>query len=266
MTGIVDRGDGRGYDRQMKRSRTRRQAQTVARLLVVAASLSCVRIARADTATPSAVEMKSRADAALLAGRPTDAIDLYQRLFERTGDTAMLYNLGQAHYTMGVYPRAYEYYRRFQSEGPLTVREQVPQLSQLLSDVRSRITSLQIRTTVVGATVFYRATRIGVTPLPRDVFVNAGEAEIEVAHEGFVTYRSRVLLRGGEDFELDVKLVEHATARPAAPVSVPIVQRWWFWLAVGTSVVGGGVVVYALSETKAPATGTLGRIAGGISF
>jgi hypothetical protein len=189
----------------------------------------------------------------------------------------MLYNLGQAYYAMGDYPRAYEYYRRFQREASASVREQIPQLDRLLADVRGRIASLHVRVSVAGATVLLRGTRLGETPLPSEVYVAPGEAMLEVTKEGYVPFKWQALLRTGEDVALEVQLSERRadpsrdpsreTTRVASP-AIPITERWWFWALVGTGLLGGGVMIYALTETKSPGTGSLppGRIAGGISF
>ena len=115
----------------------------------------------------------------------------------------------------------------------------------------SRETSalLAIESKTPGAQAFVDDKSIGGTP--SETWLTNGEHRIRVERDGFTTQTKTVVVRAGERRRLDMTLESADT----------VLKKWWFWTAVGTVVLGGGVVTYvALTKER---SGDQGNIAPG---
>lgn len=168
------------------------------------------RIAWAD---PSAADvdradaLKKRGDDAMDSLRYADALAAYAQAYAITKNPSLLYNQARAHQALGDFASALDFLERFQAEAPADLKARVPSLSQLVEDVRARVTKLTVRSNVSGAQVVLRDRVLGRTPLPGDVRVTSGHATITVNAEGYKPFTREVDLVGGGALAIDAQLV-----------------------------------------------------------
>ncbi len=175
--------------------------------------LSVPRTALADPpATPdAAADAKSRADDALVSGRPSEALALYQKAYAIRRDPALVYNMGRAHQALGDHVAALEQLEQFAASAPPDIKARVPGLDKLLAEVRKNVVTVSIVADVAGATVRIQDRIIGKTPLPGPVRVKPGPTVLIVEKEGHFAYERAVVLQGGALSTFDVKLASKQT-------------------------------------------------------
>jgi hypothetical protein len=212
-------------------------------------------IARADGRTsPSAAELRSRADEAMDHGAFAAAILAYRSSYELSPSPAILYNIGNAYEHLGDYPHALSYLERFATSAPPSTKARVPHLDELIATVRGRLARLSVRCPVAGARVLVRGGLEGTTPLSGAILAMPGQAHVEVVADGYHPYSRDVVLFPGREARVDASLTpELVMWEPPppreTPASPPIVTTWWFWTAVGVVVAGGTVAaIVALSK------------------
>jgi tetratricopeptide (TPR) repeat protein len=139
--------------------------------------------------------------------RYADALVLYERAFELGGDPALLYNEGRAHEALGDYPKALEKLETFERDAPPAVRALVPGLKELIADLRGRMATLVVKTNAPNARLLVRQKDEGTINVERRLPTRAGQASVEVAAEGYETFRREVELSAGTTVTLDATLV-----------------------------------------------------------
>ena len=154
-----------------------------------------------------AADLKKQGDAAMESLRYADALGAYAQAYALTKDPALLYNQGRAQQALGNFPDALADFDRFSKEAGPELRARVPQLDELMADVRKHVAELAIKCDVRGARVLVRDKIAGTTPLSAPLQMDAGYAVVEVDAEGYETYRRNVDLQGGSQTVLDVTLV-----------------------------------------------------------
>ena len=118
-------------------------------------------------AETEAASLREQANAAMNSGRPADALHAYERVFELTHATAMLYNMARAQQALTNYPEAEDLLRRFKAEAPAAVLDKVKNIDTILEEVVARIHTLTIRVTVPGAEVRIGQRILGSTPFDK---------------------------------------------------------------------------------------------------
>jgi hypothetical protein len=174
---------------------------------------------------PRAAELKRQGDALMFDLRYEEALALYQQSYAIDPNPALLYNQGRAHQARGSFPEALQMLERFDAEAPDNLKERVPNLAELIGQLRNNVTELTIRCNVNGAKVLLHNREIGATPLKRLV-VNAGNAEVQVSAAGHLTVTKKIVLPGGGKLELPIELKTIAGATVLAvrsPVAGAIV-------------------------------------------
>src|SRR5262249_55486129 len=94
-----------------------------------------------------------------------------------------------------------------QQEAKPELRRRVPQLDDLLADLRGKVATLTVSSNVEHARVLVRAQQIGVTPLAAPVKLNAGHAVIEVIAEDYEPFSREVDLPGAAATAIEATLV-----------------------------------------------------------
>ena len=93
---------------------------------------------------------------------------------------------------------------------------------------------------------------------PLEVSVNAGRAKVEIAADGYRSYRAAHELEGGRSTAIKVRLVpnERPVVTPERAKSdetaSPLWSQWWFGAGAGALVAGSVITIYALSSKKSP--------------
>lgn len=151
--------------------------------------------------------LKKRGDEAMDSLRYADAVAAYAQAYAITKNPSLLYNQARAHQALGDYASALDFLERFDGEAPPDLKSRVPGLSQLIDDVRARVTRLTVRSNVPGAQVVLRDRVLGRTPLPADVRVTSGHATISVTADGYKPFTREMDLAGGGAVAVDAQLV-----------------------------------------------------------
>jgi copper chaperone CopZ len=109
---------------------------------------------------------------------------------------------------------------------------------------------LRVRSNVASATVRIDGEDRGVAPIEQSVA--AGGHDVEVAADGYDTFRREIVLAPQQERELFAELT----------VTRPLHEQWWFWAAVGGAAVVTLVVVIAVAASSSgqPEPGTLGTV------
>lgn len=199
------------------------------------------------------------------AGRFPDAAREFEEAHRLSKKSELLYNMGKAYDGAGDHARALGAYRRFLAVVPGTRDE---------PEVRARITALERlvgRVTVEaveGATVDIDGARAGTTPLPGPLELNPGGHSIEVAREGYRTWRSKFVATPGAALTLrpaleslvqvQVKVVEVEKKAPPPPVY----KRWWLWTIVGGVAAAGAITAGVVASQQAPVDGAFAQLPG----
>jgi tetratricopeptide (TPR) repeat protein len=187
----------------------RRVAATVLVSFVVAVVPRAAEAQRPRPAAPSKSEankLKSAADVLMDQDRYADALVLYERAYELSSDPALLYNEGRALEALGDYPKALEKLENFERDAPPATRALVPGLRELINDLRGRMATLVIRTNAPNARLLVRQKDEGVVNGERRIPTRAGQASVEVAAEGYETFRRDIDLSAGSTITLEANL------------------------------------------------------------
>jgi tetratricopeptide (TPR) repeat protein len=177
-----------------------------------------------------AARLKKDADALMDQDKYAEALALYARAFDLTGDPALLYNQGRALEAMGDYPEAIDKLEQFERDAPAALQKKVTGLHEHLVDLRNRVTTIVVTTNVPGARLFLREKGAGTIDREARVRTRSGPAAIEIVADGYEPFHTSVELPGGSTVNVDAQLVPKRRApedalivvrtRPAADVSL----------------------------------------------
>jgi hypothetical protein len=173
--------------------------------------------------------------------RYVDALELYRRAHDIGRDPKFLYNEGSALYALGRFPEALKQLEAFRAQAPPELRAQVPTLDEFIAEVQTKVTELIIRSNVRGARILVDHREVGATPLSAPIAVNAGQASIEVAAEGYRSFTRQVELPGGKSLEIEAVLA------PKLRAGVLVVKAW---VPGARVIVDGKAVGTAPTETS----------------
>ena len=179
-------------------------------------------------------DLKRRADDAMVALRYSDALALYKQAFDSTKNPALLYNMGRAYEGLGEFPKALDALEEFNDKAPAELKARVPKLDALLADVRNRVATLIVTTTVAGAEVKLGERVVGKTRSGQTILrVTSGKQMLEVTREGYFPYTREITLTGGKVETVDALLASRTEkgvikiTSPAAGASVTVDGTSW---------------------------------------
>jgi hypothetical protein len=154
-----------------------------------------------------AARLKKEGDALMDQDKYADALAVYARSFELSGDPALLYNQARALEAMGDYPDALDKLEQFEKDASPTLRAKVPGLRELMADVRGRIATLVVSTNANGARLLVREKAVGTIQNQHRLRTRAGPATVEVVAEGYIPFKKEVDLPAGTVVSIDAILV-----------------------------------------------------------
>jgi tetratricopeptide (TPR) repeat protein len=183
-------------------------------------------------------------------GRFADAAHEFEEAYRLSNRAELLYNMGKSYDGSSDAARALGAYRRFLanvkgSPDQPWVEGRVQQLDKIVG-------RLDITSTVAGSMVKLDGAELGLTPLAEPTLVNPGGHDIEVAREGFATWRTKVVASPGQltqvaaDPKSMVKIVRVEVERK----STPIYKKWWLWTAVAVVVVAAAGATAGVLASK----------------
>jgi hypothetical protein len=181
----------------------------------------------APDAAKRAAELKAQGDAAMQTMHFEDALQAYDQAYELEPSPALDYNRGRALQGLGRFPEALGRLEAFERSAPPDIKAKVPQLGQLLADVRSRVSTLGVSCNVAGARVHWKGVQIGLTPLA-PTKLTAGTGTLEVLADGYLPFEQKLELAGTQQRTVTVDLQSKSTSGilrvktdpPGASVSV----------------------------------------------
>jgi hypothetical protein len=128
---------------------------------------------------------------------------------------------------MGEYPDALDKLERFERDASPSLRNKVPGLHDLMTDLKGRIATLVVTTNVPGARLVLREKNVGPIQKELKLRTRTGTASIEVSADGYVTFKKDVELTSGTPIKVDAQLVPKKTdavifvrTRPSSDISV----------------------------------------------
>lgn len=167
-----------------------------------------------------AARLKKEADTLMDSDKYADAVALYQKAFDLSGDPALVYNQGRALEAMGEYPEALDKLEQFEREAPPALQKKVTGLKEHLADLRNRITTIVVTTNVAGARLLIREKVVaGTLEKETKIRARAGPATLEIAAEGYESHKINVELPGGTTITVNAPLVP----KKGAPLAEPII-------------------------------------------
>jgi tetratricopeptide (TPR) repeat protein len=183
-------------------------------------------------------------------GRFPDAAREFEEAYRLSGRPELLYNMGKAYDGSSDAARALTAYRRFladvrQSSDRLWVIGRVDQLDKIIG-------RLEITCSLDGSTVKLDGAEIGLTPLKDPVEVNPGSHDVEVGHEGYSTWRKKVVAVPGQATPVlaDPKSMVKIVRVEVEKKQTPVYKKWWLWTAVVGVVVVSAAVTAGVLATR----------------
>ena len=158
-----------------------------------------------------AAELKAQGDQAMQALHYEDALQAYDQAYALEPSPALNYNRGRALQGLGRFPEALDQLEAFDRAAPPEIKAKVPQLGQLLADVRSRVSTLAVSCNVAGARVHWKGVQIGVTPLAA-TRLTAGTGTLEVLADGYLPFEKHLELAGTQARAVTVELQSKSTS------------------------------------------------------
>jgi hypothetical protein len=165
------------------------------------------------------------------------------RLRDRTVGTTPLAGLIKVNSGAAVIEITKDGYFPYKKELSLPNGGLVPLDVRLVSQQTSGF--LVVKSAVTGSTVSVDGTPKGT--VPSEVVVTAGTHQISLAHEGYRTATSSVVVAAGERKELDLSL----------EAEKGVLSKWWFWTGIGVVVAGGVGTYFALTTEKSAEKGSI---------
>lgn len=172
------------------------------------------RIAMAQEPPPAAPvvdEEKRKGDEASAELRYMDAIGHYEKSYAATKNPAVLYNMGRAYQSLADFPKALDKLEEFAEKAPPDLKARVPQLEQLLTEVRGRVATMIISVQVAGAEIRLGDKIIGTTKNGQTILrVNSGPQTLTVRHPDYFEASRPVVLAAGKIETVDIVLASRA--------------------------------------------------------
>jgi len=179
-----------------------------------------------------------------------DAAKEFEEAYRLSGRAEMLYNMGRSYDGAGDLRGALVAYRRFLAA--VTSSSDRPFVEKRVTELSALIARLSITASVAGATVTLDGNKVGATPLPpQPLELNPGDHAVEVAAEGYATFREQIRLQRSQKASIEAKLVSLVRVIRVEEKKVPVYKRWYLWTGVGVVVVAGVVTGAVLGARKA---------------
>jgi tetratricopeptide (TPR) repeat protein len=191
------------------------------------------------------------------ARRYPDAAREFEEAFRLSRRAEFLYNMGRSYDRVGDAVRALSAYRRFLAAIPNN--KDVDEVKARIQLLQHQVARLEVSSTVDGAAVRIDGAVVGAAPL-HAFEVSPGKHDVEVAREGYGTWRSSIAVNPDEDLAIagaPVSLVKVIRVETGAR-AVPVYKRWWPWtLGAVVLVAAGGVTAGVLGARAGSGPPTL---------
>jgi tetratricopeptide (TPR) repeat protein len=183
-------------------------------------------------------------------GRFVDAAHEFEEAYRLSGRAPLLYNMGKAYDGASDFADALDAYQRFLDATPRDNpdRDFATKRVELLKTLVGKIA---VADAVDGSTVTLDGKPAGTTPLAAPLTVNPGRHQLQLAHEGYATFRTAIDVPVGGTATVAAKQTESVKVVRVADTRAekPVYKQWWLWTAVGGAVVAAGVITAVVLTT-----------------
>jgi hypothetical protein len=226
------------------------------RVLVFSIAMLVATVAHAQSNDEAIAKLKEQGDAQMHDLHFREALEEYDAALKLGGGAAIQYNRARALQGLGEYPRALDALEEFVRTASAELRARVPQLDELIADLRGHVASLVIASNVDHATVRVGRDVVGTTPINVPVRVSVGHVVIEASAPGWRTTTRDITLASGEtQVDLALEKEEAAASKPldVTPVAAHASVMRPVSLALGVAGLGGlalGAIFGGLAVAK----------------
>jgi len=168
------------------------------RAAIFALAILVAPLARAQTNEEAIAKLKETGDAKMHELHFREALEQYDGAMKLGGGAAIQYNRARALQGLGDYPRALDALEEFVRTAAPELRARVPQLDELIADLRGHVATVLIVSNVEHATVRIGHDVVGTTPINVPVRVSVGHVTIEASAPGWRTKTEDLTLSSGE--------------------------------------------------------------------
>lgn len=177
------------------------------------------------------------------------ALAEFERAYELTLDSRVLYNIGYVQTQRHRYVEAIEAFERYLKGSDVTENRRAQVLAEL-EKLRGRTGQLSLESNVTGAAVIVNGVSVGTVPLTGPIPVNPGVCEVRLEKTGYSPAREILTIAGGDTPRLTVTLkpvgaeaLGPVVPDPAAPPRTRYNYTPFWVSAVSAVALGGGTAV-----------------------
>jgi hypothetical protein len=176
-------------------------------------------------------QLIQEADAALRGKRSREAISAWREAWTLRQSYLVACNLGSVELRHGSVREAAEFLAICLRTWPHTITPEEKKrregFENDLKKARSHVASLRIVTTESGATIQLDDVRLGLSPLPGEVFAMPGEHTISAELEGHERATAKIHVKEGESVEVPITLLPKPAPRAQStpPPLAPLAQK-----------------------------------------
>ena len=195
-----------------------------------------------------------------------------QRAYELAPNYRLLFNLGQIQTERHDYVAALEFFDAYLEQGGSDIApERRKQVESTRAELKTRVASLSIQTSVADVILILDGVPAGKLPLANPVVVNAGVHQLQLRKHGFETLTHTLTIAGSENVVLDLPLSAQqvdslrskgaekpstaraldppAAAAPDTPRAGPSRAPLWISLFAAAALSGGAVAFGLLARS-----------------
>jgi len=158
-----------------------------------------------DNQDPVAVQLKAQGDQGMESGDYAQALRAYSKALSIEPSPVLHYNRGRALQGLGRNAEALDEFESFQHAAPAKLAAAVPDLREMIEAVRHQVAEIKVKCRVPGATLHLQQKALPL-PLRQSLRLDPASLDVEVTAEGYVSWRARITLEGGETRELEPQL------------------------------------------------------------
>lgn len=178
----------------------------------------CVGVARAQTRPDD--DLIDQGIALRRANRVTEALQIFQRVWERSRSPRARAQMGFVEHEVGLWYEAESHLAEaLEFRDDPWIRRRRSLLEGALADVRDHFGRLELRGGVAGSEVFLNTRAAGVLPQTEPLQVLAGDVAVEVRCPGYLPFRRTVVVRRRELSRETVEMVAEPAPPPPPPPS-----------------------------------------------
>jgi hypothetical protein len=192
--------------------------------IVFSIAMLVATVAHAQSNDEAITKLKEQGDAQMHDLHFREALEEYDAAMKLGGGAAIQYNRARALQGLGEYPRALDALEEFVRTASPELRGRVPQLDELIADLRNHVASLVIASNVDHATVRVGRDVVGTTPINVPVRVSVGHVVIEASAPGWRTTTREMTLASGET-HVDLALEKEEAVASTPVVVTPIAEH-----------------------------------------